>query len=97
MERSEANCSPLCARKHGFQVHVWAADPSKARNAQGSRKRARSNLPRTPGLKKAVKGGDSESEEVIPMEDESDDAANGDVDGNVILFFMELHPKVHIP
>ena len=44
-----------------------------------------------------MKGGDSESEEVIPMEDESDDAANGDVDGNVILFFMELHPKVHIP
>ena len=28
------------------------------------------------------------------MDDESDDGANGDVDGNVIFFYIELHPKV---
>ena len=77
-----------------LQKHAMLKAPAKERKAifrgvMGSDKW-------TPGLKKAAKGCDSESEEVVPMEDESDDAANGDVDGNVILFFMELHPKVHM-
>ena len=49
----------------------------------------------TPGLNKRLsKGGaESESEEAAAVDDESDDGATGDMDGNVILFYMELHPK----
>ena len=31
---------------------------------------------------------------MVPQDEESEDNANADMDGNVIMFYMELHPKV---
>jgi hypothetical protein len=50
----------------------------------------------TPGLRRQSKGGaddGTDEDEAPPAEEESDDGNNRDVDGNVILFYMELHPK----